>query len=193
MARTRPQGRSKSDHRVCQAARHVRAADYRNRIEISAEKQEALIAAVNAWCDAEPAPRRRRGQKSKGEWAARGPLPVRPCRSSARATKLAKRHLAQSLGEPAAKGEKASFSELRLPLLPLRLAQAPLRQELRLGFDKMSRGWPIAWVRYSALVPRVEARVLSSLVMLQCYTASLLSMFLYSWLPPFVVLKLIAG
>lgn len=193
MARTRPQGRTKSDHRVCQAARHARAAAYRDRIEISAEKQEALIAAVNARCDAEPAPRRRRGQKSKGARAARGPSPVRPCRSSARAGKSLKRRLAQSLGEPTVKGERPASASFAYLCFRSVLLKAPLRPELRLRLDKVSRVWPIALVRYSALVPMVEARVLSSLFMLQCYTALLLSMFLCSWLPSFDVSKLIAG
>ncbi|GAQ85487.1 hypothetical protein KFL_002370210 [Klebsormidium nitens] len=65
MAKGRPHGRSKSDHRVCQAARHALAAEYRERIAISAELQEARIAAVNVECNVEDAPRRRRGQKSK--------------------------------------------------------------------------------------------------------------------------------
>ncbi|GAQ86183.1 hypothetical protein KFL_002740200 [Klebsormidium nitens] len=66
MARSRPCGRSKSDHRDCQAARFARAAEYRERITISAERQEILIAAVNAQSDDAPAPRRRRCQQSKG-------------------------------------------------------------------------------------------------------------------------------
>jgi hypothetical protein len=65
MARGRPHGRSKSDHRVCQAARHARAAEHRERIAISAEQQEAPIAAANAERNVEDAPRRRWGQKSK--------------------------------------------------------------------------------------------------------------------------------
>ncbi|GAQ91961.1 hypothetical protein KFL_008920010, partial [Klebsormidium nitens] len=65
MARSRPCGRSKSDHRVCQAARFARAAEYRERISISAERQKILIAAVNAQSDDKSAPRRRRCQRSK--------------------------------------------------------------------------------------------------------------------------------
>ncbi|GAQ79186.1 hypothetical protein KFL_000260010 [Klebsormidium nitens] len=65
MARSRPCGRTKSDHWVCQAARFARAAAYRERISISAERQEILIAAVNARSDDIPAPRRRRCQRSK--------------------------------------------------------------------------------------------------------------------------------
>ncbi|GAQ89070.1 hypothetical protein KFL_004840090 [Klebsormidium nitens] len=65
MARSRPCGRSKSDHRVCQAARFARAAEYRKRVEISAERQAFLIAAVNAQSDDIPAPGRRRCQRSE--------------------------------------------------------------------------------------------------------------------------------
>jgi hypothetical protein len=65
MARSRPSDWSKSDYRVCQAARSARAAEYRERISISAERQEILIAAVNARSDDIPAPRRRRCQRSK--------------------------------------------------------------------------------------------------------------------------------
>jgi hypothetical protein len=66
MARSRPCGRFKSDHRVCQAARFARAADHRERISLSAERQEILIAAVNAGSDDALAPRRRRSPTSKG-------------------------------------------------------------------------------------------------------------------------------
>ncbi|GAQ91668.1 hypothetical protein KFL_008300050 [Klebsormidium nitens] len=76
MARGRPHGRSKSDHRVCQEARYARAAEYRERISISVEQQEARIAAVNAECDVQDASQKRRSQKSsslkKEAWTARG-------------------------------------------------------------------------------------------------------------------------
>ncbi|GAQ83181.1 hypothetical protein KFL_001380230 [Klebsormidium nitens] len=65
MARSRPIGWTKSDHRECQAARYARAADYRERISISVEKQERLFAALNAQTAEIPVPRRRRGQSSK--------------------------------------------------------------------------------------------------------------------------------
>ncbi|GAQ91069.1 hypothetical protein KFL_007230010, partial [Klebsormidium nitens] len=124
MARTRPKGRTKSDHRVCQAERHARAANYRERIAISAEKQEALIAAVNMRCEAEPAPHRRRGQKSKGARAACGPSPVRPCRSSTSAEKSAKRHLARTLGAPTAKTPIAFIAISATPLRSLGIVEA---------------------------------------------------------------------
>jgi hypothetical protein len=66
MARGRPHGRTKSDHWVCQAACFARAAGYRDRISITAEKQEALIAASNAQANAEPPVRRKRAPKSLG-------------------------------------------------------------------------------------------------------------------------------
>jgi hypothetical protein len=75
MERGRPHGRSKSDERVCQEARHARAAEYRERINISAEQQKARIAAVNVECDLQDAPQKRRSQKSNGlkkkAWTAR--------------------------------------------------------------------------------------------------------------------------
>jgi hypothetical protein len=111
MARGRPDGRTKSDHRVCQAVRFARAAEYRERICISAEKHEALIAAVNAQRDAEPSPRRRRSAKVKvlndEPRAICRSSQAHPCSSSGNAKKSAKRRLARALGEPTGKGEQA--------------------------------------------------------------------------------------
>ncbi|GAQ90082.1 hypothetical protein KFL_005970030 [Klebsormidium nitens] len=105
MARGRPHGRSKSDHRVCQAAQHARAAEYRERIAISAEQQEARIAAVNAECTVEDAPRRRRGQKPKDpktkSGAARVSVRGRSSKASGSAKKKAKKRLEHALGKAA--------------------------------------------------------------------------------------------
>jgi hypothetical protein len=64
MARTRPLGRKKSDHRVCQAERFIRAGEFRARIHISPEKQESVFFSVNQPIIAE-APRRRKHKNSK--------------------------------------------------------------------------------------------------------------------------------
>jgi hypothetical protein len=64
MVRIRHVGRSNSDHRVCEAFRFARAADYRARIHISMEKQEAVFASVNQPCSA-VAPRRRKRKYNK--------------------------------------------------------------------------------------------------------------------------------
>jgi hypothetical protein len=64
MARTRPLGRTKSDHRVSQAKRFKRAGEYRARIHISPEKQESVFVSVNQPIIAE-APRRRKRKNSK--------------------------------------------------------------------------------------------------------------------------------
>eukprot|EP00243_Klebsormidium_subtile_P007512 TRINITY_DN334_c0_g2_i1.p1 TRINITY_DN334_c0_g2~~TRINITY_DN334_c0_g2_i1.p1 ORF type:complete len:912 (-),score=194.33 TRINITY_DN334_c0_g2_i1:256-2991(-) len=105
MARGRPHGRSKSDHRVCQAARHARAAEYRERIAISAEQQEARIAAVNAECNVEDAPWRRRRQESRKlkvkAGAARVSAGGPSCKASGSAAKKAKKGLEHSLGKAA--------------------------------------------------------------------------------------------
>jgi hypothetical protein len=60
MAKIRPVGRTKSDHRVCQVERFARAAKYRSRIHITVEKQEAVFASVNKPCSAGAARRRKR-------------------------------------------------------------------------------------------------------------------------------------
>ncbi|GAQ86527.1 hypothetical protein KFL_002940130 [Klebsormidium nitens] len=105
MAGGRPHGRSKSDHRVCQAARYAHAAAYRERISISAEQQEARIAAVNAECDVQDAPRKRRGQNSRGlkkeACAARGSAHGRFCKASGSAKKKANQRLGKTLGKAA--------------------------------------------------------------------------------------------
>ncbi len=109
MARGRPHGRSKSDHRVCQEARHARAAEYRERITISAEQQEARIAAVNAQCDVQDAPQKRKRQKSSGQkneaWTARGSAQHGSCKASGNAKKKAKQRLGETLGKAAERGE----------------------------------------------------------------------------------------
>lgn len=109
MARGRPHGRSKSDHRVCQEAWYTRAAEYRERIAISAEQQEARIAAVNAECDLQDAPWERRSQKSSGlkkdAWTARGLAQRRHCKASGNAKKKAKHHLGETLGKAVERGE----------------------------------------------------------------------------------------
>jgi hypothetical protein len=100
MARSRPCGRSKSDHRVCQAARFARAAEYRERTSISAERQEILIAAVNARRDDLPAPRRRRCQRSKGSKPDGQPAREVPARGRCSAAdQKAKRQDARALRE----------------------------------------------------------------------------------------------
>jgi hypothetical protein len=108
MARGRRHGRSKSDHRVCQAARHARAAEYRERIAISAEQQEARIAAVNAECNVE-APRRRRGQKSKDPKTKASAARVSAQGHSSKATgsgkKKANKRLEHAHGKAAQRGE----------------------------------------------------------------------------------------
>jgi hypothetical protein len=109
MARGRPHGRSKSDHRVCQAAKHALAAEYRDRISISAEQQEARIAATNAECTFEEAPRRkRRSQKSRGlkneAGAAHKLAHGRSRKASGSAKKKANQRLAQSLEEAVERG-----------------------------------------------------------------------------------------
>jgi hypothetical protein len=109
MARGRPHGRSKSDHRVCQAARYTRAAEYRERISISAEQQEARIAAVNAECDVQDAPQKRRCQKSSGlkkeAWTARGSAQRGYCKASGSGKKKANQRLGTALGKAAERGE----------------------------------------------------------------------------------------
>ena len=109
MARGRPHGRSKSDHRVCQEARYARAAEYRERIAISAEQQEARIAAVNAEGNVEDAPRRRRRQESRKlkvkAGAARVSAGGPSCKASGSAEKKAKKGLEHSLGKAAESGE----------------------------------------------------------------------------------------
>ncbi|GAQ91098.1 hypothetical protein KFL_007270050 [Klebsormidium nitens] len=103
MARGRPHGRSKSDHRVCQAARHARAAEYRERIAISAEQQEARIAAVNAECDLQDAPQKRRSQKSSGRkkeaWTAGASAQRGSCKASGSGKKKASQYLGEALGK----------------------------------------------------------------------------------------------
>ncbi|GAQ86528.1 hypothetical protein KFL_002940140 [Klebsormidium nitens] len=105
MARGRPHGRSKSDHRVCQEARYARAAQYRERITISAEQQEARIAAVNAECNVEHASRRRRRRESRElktkAGAARMSAGSRACKLSGGGKKKAKKGLEYSLGKAA--------------------------------------------------------------------------------------------
>ncbi|GAQ84218.1 hypothetical protein KFL_001800250 [Klebsormidium nitens] len=105
MARGRPHGRSKSDHRVCQAARHARAAEYKERIAISAEQQEARIAAVNAECNEEDAPRRRRGQKPEDPKtkasAARVSAQGHSCKATGSGKKKANKRLEHAHGKAA--------------------------------------------------------------------------------------------
>jgi hypothetical protein len=100
MAGSRPCSRSKSDHRVCQAARFARAAEYMERITITAQKQEILIAAVNARSDDKAAPGRRRCRrllalKNKGQPACGIPRGWHP----SAADQKAKQQDAQALRE----------------------------------------------------------------------------------------------
>lgn len=109
MARGRPHDRSKSDQRVCQAARYANAAEYRERTSISAEQQEERIAAVNADCNVQDAPRRRRGQKSKDRktkaFAARVSARGTSCRGSGSAKRKADKRLEHLLGKAAGRGK----------------------------------------------------------------------------------------
>jgi hypothetical protein len=109
MARGRPHGRSKSDHRDCQAARYARAAEYRERIAISAEQQEARIAAVNGKCNVGDAPHRRRRQKLRElkpkAGAARVSAGGRSCKASGSARKKATKRTEHALGKAAERGE----------------------------------------------------------------------------------------
>ncbi|GAQ92441.1 hypothetical protein KFL_010140010 [Klebsormidium nitens] len=114
MARGRPCGRSKSDHRDCQAIRFARAADYRERIYISAEKQAVLIAAVNARCHTEPAPRRRRGRRFKKKEKTEKPTGEVPRRQSfTAAEQTAKRHDAKVLKDAVKCGAYRDFKPAR--------------------------------------------------------------------------------
>jgi hypothetical protein len=77
MVRTRPLGRTKSDHRVCQAERFKRAGEYRARIHISPEKQKSVFVSVNQPIIAE-APQRwkhKNRKQSNKEASSRGGYP----------------------------------------------------------------------------------------------------------------------
>jgi hypothetical protein len=127
MARSRPCGRSKSDHRDCQAVRFARAAEYRERISISAERQQILIAAVNAQSDDAPAPCRRRCQRSKGlkpEGQPARKFPQGQCFSAAnqKAKRQNARLLKEALDWAAERGEQSAVRLLlQMQLLKLRI------------------------------------------------------------------------
>ncbi|GAQ90697.1 hypothetical protein KFL_006750025 [Klebsormidium nitens] len=100
MATSRPCGRVKSDHRVCQAARFARAAEYRERITISAERQEFLIVAVDSRSNDIPVPRRRRCKSLKGvEYEGQPARRIPRGRRFSAADQKAKRHSARVLKE----------------------------------------------------------------------------------------------
>ncbi|GAQ91517.1 hypothetical protein KFL_007990030 [Klebsormidium nitens] len=174
MARSRPCGRSKSDHRVCQAARFAHAAEYRERISISAERQEILIDAVNARSDDIPAPRRRRCQRSKESKHEGQPAREVPARGRCSAAdQKAKRQDVRVLREAVNCAAERAWVQAREEMLRKANSSCHECEQEKKGFGSSAPPW--SWAGSAARNEPQSKGVWASVPMSQALIATLLN------------------